>query len=535
MIKRLARLFRAQLPPFFQPGDEPEVREGSIVVAHNPTVRAVGHAILDSGGNAFDAFVAVTVAQNVMAEGASSLAGPLGVLLRRASTGEVAYLDADFNDPISDEWRWSPRMPKDGRAVLVPGAPAGLEALVETHCTWPLSALVQPGIQLAEEGFTVSRLLASFIKWRAAVLKRSEHGRTTFFAGDGTPLQAGDTIRQPAVATFLESLGREGASYVYSGAWGGELLSFVRARNGVLTVDDLDNYTVRWDSPIATTYRGYALCCPGGRTYGGAWTLLALKMLERVDLSAAPHYSTDAGLLELVVRIARLVWSEGWLLDHHVLDDRRFVQFLLAEDHVDELWARLLGDMGTPSIPLMRPHSYQIIVVDREGNVVNGTTTIESDPWGEGFFVEGVPLSTAGTAPWSTANGQRRLSPFSMHFAFEGDHLRFASGGISNSVVEAEFQFLVNLIDYGLGVGEAVSMPRFGTFPAKRKLAIDRNWLDPRVDDDIVKSLKGRLRFERDGLVDTGSGAVVAIDPRGILAGAPAPLPFLPDPFATEA
>ena len=122
-----------------------------------------------------------------------------------------------------------------------------------------------------------------------------------------------------------------------------------------------------------------------------------------------------------------------------------------------------------------------------------------------------------------------------MHLVFDGDHPRFASGAISNSVVEAELQFLVNLIDYGLGVGEAVTLPRFGTFPAKRKLAVDRNWLDPRVDQDLVRSLKGRLKFEQEGLIDTGSGAVVAIEPGGLLAGAAAPLPFLPEPFAIEA
>ena len=534
LVGSVANLLKPQpLPPFFvQPADTPIVRSNAIVVAHHPRLRAIGHSVLEEGGNAFDAFVAVTAAQNVMAEGACSLAGPLGVLTYTASDGHLGYLDADFNDPLDPAWRWDAKMPKDGRTVLVPGAPAGLEALAKRYGTRSLSELLQPAIELAEEGLPVSRLLATFIKWRSSILKRSDYGRDTFFDEGGKPLQIGQTLRQPEVASFLSNLAAEGSQYVYSGRWGRSFLDFVGQRNGVLSRADLRHYRVHWEQPWTAAYRGHRLYSSSGRSYGGVWGLLALKTLEHGSLADMGHYSEDAAALELLVLIARRVWSEEWILDPHALDDRELVESRLTERYTDQLWHEVANDLRGQVVTAAQAHSYHVVVADGAGNVASGTTTIESDPWGEGMFVEGLPLSTAGAIPWSTAPGERRLSPFALHLAFQDDRLSFAAGGISNSVVEASFQFLVNLIDYGLPVGEAATMPRFGTFPSKRKLDMSKNWLDPRIDASIVTELKGRLRFEQRGVVDTGSGVVLAAAPDGTLAGMPVPIPYIADPFA---
>jgi gamma-glutamyltranspeptidase/glutathione hydrolase len=531
VLEQLASLFR---PSFFQPAEKPIVRRDSIVVTHHPRLREIGHAVLDAGGNAFDAFVATIAAQNVMAEGASTLAGPLSVLLYTASNGRVSYLDADFNDPISPDWRWRSRMPRDGRTVLVPGAPAGLEALAQKHGTRSFSDLLQPAIQLAEDGFPVCRLMAAFIAWRAKVLKRTEYGRRTFFSSTGKPLRPGQTIRQPQVASFLSSLARNGSEYVYSGEWGKKFLKAVRGKHGILTDGDLVQYRVRWEEPWSTTYRGYTVCSASGLAYGGLWTLLALKTLEHTSLSPACHYSADTGALELLVGSARQVWAENWLVDHRALEDRRLVESRLTNAYTKQIWDRVKKRKPLQPLAAIGSHSYHIIVIDKDGNAASGTTTIESDPWGEGMFVQGIPLSPAGALPWNTSPGKRRLSPFSIHFAFQDNRLRFAVGGISNSLVEAAFQFLVNLIDYRLPVDDAVSMPRFGTFPADKKLDLDKNWLDPRVGEEVVKALKKKgLKFERQGIIDTGSGAVTSVESTGILSGIAAPVPYLADPFGT--
>ncbi|MDQ3898236.1 MAG: gamma-glutamyltransferase [Actinomycetota bacterium] len=494
----------------------------------------IGHAILDSGGNAFDAFVAMVAAENVVAEGASSLAGPLSAVLHDGSNGEVVYFDADFNDPLSPDWRWHATMPRDGRSVLVPGAPAGLAALAETRGTRPLHQLLEPAIRLATEGFAVSRLMANFITWRAPVLQRTPYGRKTYFSSDGAPLTTGTTLRLPEVASFLSKLGQLGPSYVYAGDWGARFLESVRADKGVLTEADLATYEVYSRKAWTTTYRGYTFHSSSGRCYGGPWTLLALKTLEHMSLPASPHYSEDADLLQVLIEIARAVWSESWLLDYRQLDDLDAMAARLTEAHSREIWDRVRARVPLRPAVTGGSHSYHIIVVDESGNAVSGTTTIQSDPWGEGVFVEGVPLTTAGAVPWSTAPGSRRLAPYSIHLAFRDGLLRFSAGGISNSAVEAAFQFLVNLIDHGLPVEESVSRPRFGTFPDTRRLTLRKNWIDPRVDSAIVRTLRRRgLRFQRRGLLDTGLGTVVAALADGRLAGASAPIPYIPDPTST--
>jgi gamma-glutamyltranspeptidase/glutathione hydrolase len=501
-------------------------------VAYHPKVREIGHAILDSGGNAFDAFVAATAAQNVLAEGASSLAGPLGVLLCQGSPDRITYLDADFNDPLNPGWRWSRRMPKDGRAVLVPGAPAGLEAMTAKYGTRSFSELLQPSIRLAEQGFPITRIMSSYIRWRAKILKRSHYGRKTYFAANGQPLQTGQTLRLSEVASFLTHLAVEGARYVYSGPWGKQFLDTVQSRHGVLTQADLDAYRVRWEPPWRCTYRDYSLYTSSSRCYGGLWTFLALKTLEHTSLASETHYSTDPETLGLLVRIARQVWAEGWILDEEILQDRERVEARLTTAYTHKIWSRVQRHVGLVGLGVPASHSYHVITADKFGNVATGVTTIETQPWGEGLFVEGIPLTTAGTIPWSTGPGQRRLCPFTLTIAFDNQRLRFAVSCISNSLVEAAFQFLVNLIDYHLPVEHAVSMPRFGTFPDRRRFSVKTNWIDPGVAAETVKSLRVRgIHFERRGLIDTGLGGALELDAEGHLRGASAPIPYLAHPY----
>lgn len=520
---------------FVQDPRTPTVRRESIVVAFHPEVIDIGHSILDSGGNAFDAFVAATAAQNVIGEGASSLAGPLNALLYDREQRRVTYLDADYNDPLDPEWHWEPDMPKDGRSALAPGAPAGLAALVESRCTRSLPELLEPAIRLAEDGFPVSRLMNNFIAWRADALSRTDYGRRTYFSADGEPLAPGEILRLPEVAGFLRSFAEKGPAHVYSGDWGQQFLAVVQADNGVLTEADLAAYEVRWDVPRTAKYRGYTLYSSSGHAYGGVWTLLALGTLSHTVLPFERHYSDNADLLQLVVEIARQVWTESWILDYQALDDRSLVESRLSSAYCRQIWDRVQRRLPSKSIARAASHSYHIITRDKHGNAVSGTTTIQADPWGEGIFVEGLPVTTAGSIPWSTAPGTRRLGPFSMHLVFRDGALRFALGGISNSAAEAAFQFLVNRIDYAAPVEQVVSLPRFGTFPERGTINLRKNWLDPRIDSRIVWTLRKRgLRFERRGTIDTGLGAVMAAELDGTLSGVATPVPYIGDPLATH-
>jgi gamma-glutamyltranspeptidase len=264
---------------------------------------------------------------------------------------------------------------------------------------------------------------------------------------------------------------------------------------------------------------------PSGRAFGGLWSLVALKTLEHTEIARLGHFSTSADALEVMVRTARQSLAEPWIFDYRVLDRPEAVKPRLTSEYTQRIWDRLRSQL--PPARARGSHSYQIIVVDGEGNAITGTHTHESLAWGSGIFVEGVPLNTAGRIPWSATAGERQLSPFSMHLVLNGGKLIAASGAFSSSLLEASFQFLVNLIDYRLPASEAVTRPRFGTFPYDPAAALTStipqllgtnqpNWLDPRVSGEIVRALAARgLNFAQKqpggmgGWVDTGLGAAV--------------------------
>lgn len=521
---------------FPQPAEPSIVRKGGSVITHQPQAREIGESILRAGGNAFDAFVATAVAVNVLAEGTSSLAGPMGVLSYHAADGEIMYLDADFNDPLDPGGCDTMDHRKPGKGILVPGAPAGLEALAIRYGRLPFSELLQPSIALAENGFPVSRIMAGFIAKYAKLLKKTEYGRNTFFQGD-KPLKAGAIIRQPEVAEFLRKLAKEGSAYVYTGDWGERFLSIVSANGGCLTAADLSNYSAKWCVPWTTTYRGYRLHSSSSHSYGGPWVLLALKTLEHTTLSQEPRYWEDADSLELMLRITRQVWSEPAIFDYRVLDDPKAVESLFTVEYARSIWERVRDKLPDNFMGLAGSHSYHIIATDDEGNIAAGTISIYSDPWADGLFVEGIPLTSAGVVPWNTKPGERRLSPLSIHLALQDGQPRIAVGSFSNSIVEASFQFLVKLIDYQMSVRDTVSTPRFGTFSPQstwRKILMkfDTNWLDPRVERSIVGKLKARgIKVKQKGLIDTGLGVAMRLEPDGTVEGIPAPVPYLRNPF----
>jgi gamma-glutamyltranspeptidase / glutathione hydrolase len=511
----------------------------SIVVAYHPLAREAGERMYRQGGNAFDAFVAATLAECVLAEGASSLAGSLGALLYDAKSKATWYLDADFNDPIDPGARWQASKPGAGSAVLVPGVIAGLEAMSKRFGKLGFSKATVPAFELAKNGFPLNPLYSGFIVWRRTVLERSEYGRRTFLP-NGRPLQTGDMLVQPEVAELLTHLGQEGSAWMYSGEWGRQFLEAVKKAGGALTADDLKRYEPIWAEPRATDYRGHRIQTSSSRSYGGVWLLMALNIASHTNMSSARAWES-ADALERDLRITRMVWSQPWIIDFRALDDRELVARRLRRDDALPLWKQVEAQQeGERGPPKRGSHSYQIVTADAEGNVVSGTHTINAEPWAEGLFVQGVPLTSGGMIPWQTRPGERRLSGFTNFFVWGDERIQYAGGTISNSLAEAAFQFVVNLVDHRLPAETAVSVPRFGTFPMDAgasglTFAFDTNWLDPRIDSSFVRQLAQRgLKLRQSGIVDTGLGAVLdAREPR--LAGAVAPVPYVASAFDTAA
>lgn len=508
-----------------------------LVLTYHPQATQAGLQILRSGGNAFDAFVAATMAEYVVAEGGTSMAGLVGALVYDAEKKLLQYLDADFNNVRHPRGTWTMDDPDAGKAVPVPGAVAGLEALVNRFGRKKFAELIKPAVKLARDGFPINNFYATMIAWRAQVLRASHYGRKTFFPR-GKPLKAGDTLRQPELAVCLSGLQKHGAAYMYRGEWAKEFVRTVRKHQGLITLKDLAAYKVGWHKPLNARYRNFDIYTSAGRNFGGLWTLLALKALENTQIAKLGHFSTSATALEILVRTARQVWAELWIFDYRRLDNQKFLESRLTSKYTTKIWSKIAKALPRKAAPKAASHSFHIIVVDDKGNAVTGTNTYQQTlPWGKGIFVQGVFLPDVRLDlgyPLASPAGGRRVNGLTMHMVFDTRGLRFLSGTIGDSLVEASLQFLVNLIDYRMNAQKAASTPGFGTFPRDVGLLDPdwtSNWLNPKIHPRIVERLKKRgLNFRQHGPlvrtgVDGGLGGVVIVQPNGSVEGRTAPWP----------
>ena len=515
-----------------------------------PQATEAGRRMLAAGGNAADAFVAATMAEYVVAEGGTSIAGTLGALVLDGKSGTVRFLDADYNQVLHSRGLWRRRdgligLWKDriGKATLVPGALGGLEELSQKYGRLGFARALEPAVELAANGFPISNFYSAVIGWSAKMLRRSAYGRSTFFRRDGAPLRPGEILRQPEVARFLTNVQSEGAAYMYSGAWADECVAAVGERGGRMTLDDLERWKPAWHEPWRISYRGYDLFAPSGRQFGGIWVNLALLALEDAHLGSGEHFSRDADALEVIVRTAREAWAErSWFEDPARLDDRKFIASRITRSYAKAIAERVRKRRRTSSAGSGGSHSYHVITADADGNVVTGTNTIASLPWGHGTFVQGIPLNVTGLVPSRCAPGERIVNALTGYVGLRDGVFQFATGAFTNCVLETNLQFLVNLIDYQLPADRAAALPRFGTFPHSLAGAIDHrsNWLDPAVDASMVNTLRRRgLRLRQSGPLvgtglDVGLGAIVARSANGRLAGALAPWPGLNTPWRRE-
>ena len=481
------------------------------VVSYREQGVEAGKRILDSGGNAFDSFVATTVVENVVSPGTVTLAGMLCTLMYDAETNTVTFLDAGYNSVLAADGEYNPVDPILGKRVVVPGIVAGLEAVHRRYGRLSWAEVLQPAIELARDGFPIDEGYAWVIENYSQILQNTEYGRQTFFPG-GSPLQAGDILRQPELAGFLTNLADQGSSYMYTGLWAEQCVETVQAEGLLMEIEDLSSYQPTWGDPWEVSYRGYDICASAGRVMHGLWALLALKTLEHTSLYPLVHYSDSADALEVLVRIARAVEEESWIRDYRYIDDRDLVNSRLSWNYTNFIWDKVEAGLDSASSATSFDHETLCsIIVDSEGNVVATKHSINSYLWGSGLFVQGIPLNASGifNTRW-TGPGERRLHGASNFFVFKDGNMRSALGTFGNSNPQTAFQFLVDLIDYGLPADQVVALPRFGSYVYDENgTDLTKNWLDERVNQEIVDILKERGLFFNQELSRVGIGCLI--------------------------
>jgi gamma-glutamyltranspeptidase / glutathione hydrolase len=469
------------------------------VAAANPYAVDAGLEVLRAGGSAADAAVAVQAALGLVEPQSSGLGGGAFLLYYDAQTGVITAFDGRETAPAGA----SPDMFLDaqgaplsyseavtsGRSTGAPGAVAMLGLVHSKHGRLPWEDLFEAPIRLAEQGFVVPQRLARFANSTFAQATLPD-ARALFAKPDGTVVQAGDTLRNPAYGRTLRTIAERGPRALLEGPLAAKIVERVGAepRPGTLTLADLAAYEPAASAPLCKPYRIYLVCVPPPPS-SGVGLLQLLGLLERTDIAARGPGDPQAWLV--FAEASRLMYADR---DQFVADPRFVavpVEGLLDTRYLDDR-ARLIGERAAAAAPqagsppgavMIRmgrdatadvPGTSHFVIVDGEGDVVSMTTSVES-LFGSGRAVGGFFLNNqltdfsftrvddAGRAVANAvAGGKRPRSSMSPAIVLRRDDGSFVAalgspGGSSILVYNAKA--LLGLLAWDLPLQAAIDLP----------------------------------------------------------------------------
>lgn len=534
---------------------ETRPREAAVAAAH-PAATAAGREILEAGGNAFDAAVAVAAALAVVEPYSSGIGGGGFFLLHRARERKEVMLDARERAPgaaqrdmyLDAQGRPVPRASLDGPlAAGIPGLPAALAHLADHYGTLPLERTLAPAIRLAREGFVVTPRYRRMAERRQDTL-RSYPAAAAVFLADGFVPDHGDRVVQPDLARTLEAIAQDGAAGFYGGETARRLVAGVRAAGGIWSAQDLAEYRVIERAPLEGRYRGQRIVTAAPPSAGGVALLQVLGMLEGFEIERF-----DAGTrAHVLIEAMRRAFRDRVL---H-LGDPEFIEAgmtarLLDPTYIGRLRARIDRRQATPSdrlgeatAPAGGTHTTHLSVIDTQGNRVAATLSINT-PFGAAFvppgtgvllnnemddFVAapGVPnaYGLVGGEANSIAPGKRPLSSMTPTIVETRDTVAVLGTPGGSRIVSMVLLATLDVLHGRGGADDWVTRPRFhhqflpdvvehepGAFTRDTARALNARGHRLRAVEDGYGNMQ-IVAFDR----HTGR-AVAAVDPRGEGAG----------------
>ncbi len=373
--------------------------KAAIATAHPLATRA-GLEILEQGGNAFDAAVAVSAALAVVEPAGSGLGGGGFWLIHRASDGFQIMIDGREKAPIAAEkdmyldqqGNVIPGLSKNGAlAAGIPGLPAAIVHLSENYGRLSLAQSLKLAIVYAEEGFAIDSRHRKLLKFRLPVLLQNPEAASIFLDHNQVPAPK-SILRQTDLAQTLKQLAQYGKKGFYSGKIAKKLLKSVRSNGGIWTQEDLDKYKIVEREPIRGEYRGIKITSAALPSSGGIVLVEALNILSGFQLDTLDEISR----IHLVSEAMRRAFHDRAF---H-LGDVDFVDVpirrLLSKDYADGLRTTLRSDKATPSEYFAGNSQYKtegnntthFSIMDKDGNRVSATLSVNF-PFGSGFVAKG--------------------------------------------------------------------------------------------------------------------------------------------------
>jgi gamma-glutamyltranspeptidase/glutathione hydrolase len=465
-----------------------------VVASESVLASQVGARILEQGGNAIDAAVAVNAMMGLVAPMNDGIGGDLFAIIYEAKSGKLYGLNASGWAPagLSADYllaKGITAMPTRGiQSVTVPGAVNGWGKLLSRFGRKNFAAVLAPAIDYAEAGFAVGEVVSVYWKDSENDLRADEPTAKTYLRPSAIchppsairpqpsalcPPAAGDLFRNPDLAWTYREIARGGAAGFYKGAVAQMIVATSSSHGGTMTAADLAEYESEWVDPISTTYRGWTVyeMPPNGQ---GIAALEMLNIMETFPLASLVHNSTRA--LHLMIEAKKLAYADMQRYDA----DPRFAKIPVAAMRSKEYAAgraRLIdAERASCSVSAGAPPGTDngttyLSVVDRDGNMVS---LIQSNYSTVGFG-SGIAVGGAGfalhnrgggftldkTSPNVLAGRKRPLHTIIPAFMEKGD-VRIAFGIMGGwNQAQAHAQFVSNVADFGMNVQAAIDAPRF--------------------------------------------------------------------------
>ena len=453
----------------------PVEANNGMVATTQPLAAMAGLRILMQGGNAVDAAVATAAALNVVEPMSTGIGGDAFALIWNAKDKKVSALNAGGRAPGSaslDELRnqgLSAIPANSPYAISVPGTVDGWHSILSSHGTMPLSEVLKPAIEYAEQGFPVSQVIAH--QWQGSTNKLAGQPSGSEFLIGGNAPNRGDVVRLPTLANTLRLISEGGRDAFYKGPLANQIASFVQDHGGWLSTEDLASHTSTWVEPIHTDYRGVTCweCPPNGQ---GLIALTSLNIVEGFDLHSMGLQSPD--IYHHLIEAMRLSLADG--LQYITDPETNYVPTneLLSKSYASERRKLIQKDKAIPRVSygdvLSSSDTVYLSCVDGNGNACSFINSLLSG-FGTGLVVPGTGIALHNRAslfsldpdhPNALAPHKRPFHTIIPALATKNGEL-WLSLGVMGRMQQAQghLQVMVNMVDFGMNPQEALNALRF--------------------------------------------------------------------------
>lgn len=523
-------------------------KKGLVVSAH-PLASETGAKMMKNGGNAFDAIIATQYALAVVYPQAGNIGGG-GFLVGVKNNGEKFTLDYRETAPekssrdmyLDPSGNADTDLSQNGRlAVGIPGSVAGYFATLK-YAKLPMAKLIQPAIDLAEQGFAITAKEAALLNSEQKYFK--EHNKNITVFQKSTPWKQGDLLIQKDLAETLKLIQKNGLKGFYEGKTADLIVQEMNRGNGIITLNDLKNYKVAERKPLTFGYKETEVISMPLPSSGG---ILLAQMLQMSSFENVEKYQQNsASAVQIMVEAERRAFADRaeYMGDPDFIEDK--TGMLISPEYLKNRWksynrnaATLSSEVGKITAqPKESTETTHISVIDKDGNAVAVTTTLNGlygskvVVSGAGFFLNnemddfsvkpGVPnmYGAIGGEANSIKPGKRMLSSMTPTIVLKNNKPFLIVGTPGGTTIPTSvYQTIVNIVDFKLNPNLAVNLPKFHHQWLPETVIVEKGFPEPTVlalekmNYKIEKvSQIGRTEII---LVDENGNAIAVADGRG--------------------